>query len=250
VSIVQCTTLGRLGRWGNQLFQYAFVKKYALTVGAQLEIPPWLGEDLFGMEERRISRPLVRTAMDEIPWGRTDVDLFGYFQTQECLDLLSRRELRRWFTLRGGFPHLFAKRSPFYVACHLRRSDYQTHYSDRYCVVARESYVQQLTKLGIDDSDVIWVSADGGGGTNGFLRRYGVQFLEDFYTLVNADVLLRANSTFSWWAGVLGNGTVWSPVVEDLTGEQTVEFAEGNHPKFYHPRNVPGSKHSDLYLPE
>jgi len=137
VSIVQCTTLGRLGRWGNQLFQYAFVKKYPLTVGAQLEIPPWLGEDLF-----------------------------GYFQTQECLDLLSRRELRRWFTLRGGFPHLFAKRSPFYVACHLRRSDYQTHYSDRYCVVARESYVQQLRKLGVDDSDVIWVSADGAGGTN------------------------------------------------------------------------------------
>lgn len=247
--IVQCSALGRLGRWGNQLFQYAFTRKYAFTMGARLEIPPWFGEDLFGLEKRRISRPLLRTELDEIPWGRTDVDLFGYFQTQKCLDLLSRRELRRWFTVQDGFRHLLAKRRPFYVACHIRRSDYRSQYADRYCVVARESYLRQLRKLGVDRKDVIWVSDEKPAGTNEFLRRCGLDFLEDFYTLVNADVLLRANSTFSWWAGVLGGGAVWSPVVDALTGEQVVEFVEGNHPMLFHARNVPGSKHSDLHLP-
>jgi hypothetical protein len=178
------------------------------------------------------------------------VDLYGYFQTQECLDTLSRRELREWLTLHGGFRHLLAKQRSAYVACHLRGGDYQTRYSDRFCAVSRESYRRQLEKLGIRDADVLWVSEATPGGTNEFLRRCGVGFLEDFYTLVNADILLRANSTFSWWAAVLGRGVVYSPVVEDLTGEHTVEFTEGNHPKLFHARNVPGSKHSDLFLPD
>jgi hypothetical protein len=60
----------------------------------------------------------------------------------------------------------------------------------------------------------------------------GLEFMRDFMDLYNADVLFRANSTFSWWAGTLGNAKVYSPIVDGLTGHQKdVKFVEGNWPR-------------------
>ncbi len=62
----------------------------------------------------------------------------------------------------------------------------------------------------------------------------GYEFLRDFFALYNADILFRANSTFSWWAATLGNAQneVYSPVVEGLVGYQNqVKFVKGNWPR-------------------
>jgi hypothetical protein len=246
---VQCTSLGRLGRWGNQLFQYAFTRKFAETTASRLELPPWVGEDVFDLRHARVSRPLPLTALDEVPWGATDVNLHGYFQFQECLDLFSQRELRRWFTPRPDLARFFTRPRRPYVACHLRRGDY-VRLSTIYCVVSRASYVRHLERLGVRVADVIWVSDDEPRAHHPFLESCGLGFLDDFFTLVDADVILRANSTFSWWAAALSNAVVWSPLVNDLTAEHDVEFVAGNHPKFFDPKNSPGAQHTDLHLPD
>lgn len=59
-----------------------------------------------------------------------------------------------------------------------------------------------------------------------------LEFLPDFFVLMNADVLFRANSTFSFWAALLGDVVTYSPVVEGKTGLRTdIDFVYGNHPK-------------------
>ena len=59
-----------------------------------------------------------------------------------------------------------------------------------------------------------------------------LSFLPDFYRLVNASVLLRANSTFSFLAGLLNTGIVLSPRIDGLVGgkeHDDVNFEVGNH---------------------
>jgi hypothetical protein len=62
-----------------------------------------------------------------------------------------------------------------------------------------------------------------------------------------ADVVLRANSTFSWWAALLGRGRVFSPLVEDRIGDQTVEFVEGNWPRMCDTKNG-SARLTDLHI--
>jgi hypothetical protein len=76
----------------------------------------------------------------------------------------------------------------------------------------------------------------------------GLGFLTDFFSVMHADVVLRANSTFSWWAALLGRCRVFSPLVEDRTGYQTVEFVEGNWPRICDPKNC-NTLVTDLHIP-
>lgn len=46
---VTMSQLGQHGRFGNQLFQYAFLRIYARRHGLQLQTAPWVGEDMFGI---------------------------------------------------------------------------------------------------------------------------------------------------------------------------------------------------------
>lgn len=71
-------------------------------------------------------------------------------------------------------------------------------------------------------------------------------FLPDFYLLTKTPVLLRGNSSFSWWASVLNHGITYSPVIDGLgAGEHNVDFVLGNHPRLSH-----HSFCTDLYLKE
>jgi hypothetical protein len=56
-------------------------------------------------------------------------------------------------------------------------------------------------------------------------------FLPDFYRMFKARALFRGNSSFSWVAGLLSEGLVFSPVVKGLEGgrEHDVDFVVGNH---------------------
>ena len=222
--MVQCTTLGRWGRFGNQLLQYAFARAYAERHGAVLEVPDWIGRRLFGLDDPYPSRELPRCELDVIPWGQVDVDLFGYFQKEECTAILSRAVLRRWFTIGEAWRGCVTLPERPYIAAHLRRGDYQT---SGYCVVRESSYLRACERFGLPADRLVWVSEEA--------PRPGpepaLDFLADFLVLLEADVILRANSTFSFWAGVLGRGRVFSPLVDGLVGWHDVEFVEGNWPR-------------------
>lgn len=62
--------------------------------------------------------------------------------------------------------------------------------------------------------------------------RHGVEFLPDFMTLYHADYIFRANSTFSFWAGLIGHGKMFSPILDfpdygGVVGRVNVDFVPG-----------------------
>lgn len=57
-SIIAMSSLGQFGRFGNQLFQYAFLRIYAKKNDATVECPAWVGQTLFGHQDALISKRL------------------------------------------------------------------------------------------------------------------------------------------------------------------------------------------------
>lgn len=49
--ILRMSKFGRMGRWGNQIFQYAFLQSYARQHGLTVEIPAWVGNELYGFRD-------------------------------------------------------------------------------------------------------------------------------------------------------------------------------------------------------
>jgi hypothetical protein len=157
-----------------------------------------------------------------------------------------------------------------YDVAHLRRDDisdatYNRTHIQGYSVISKESYLRAFEKFGYSEDSIEWVSDDYTGNwhigrkmryrggweyPNGseYLKGIIFDWLDDFLKLYFARTIFRANSSFSWWAGVLSpTAKVFSPVVDkrqiygiDGMEEIAVDFVEGNHPHWlyggYYPK--------------
>lgn len=57
-SVVSMTGFGCLGRFGNQVLQYAFLKSFAEQSSVdEIQTPSWVGHELFGLSDRLVQRP-------------------------------------------------------------------------------------------------------------------------------------------------------------------------------------------------
>jgi hypothetical protein len=56
--VLTMSSIGQLGRFANQLFQYAFLRICAQQSGARVECPAWVGQTLFGHQDAPISQRL------------------------------------------------------------------------------------------------------------------------------------------------------------------------------------------------
>jgi len=231
------------GGFGNQLFQYAFARAYAETYGAVLLTPPWIGQKIFELSTPLSDHTLPNAGFDEIPNGRVNITLNGYFQNQTAINFMSRHKLKSWLRLRSEWEHRFTTRP--LIAAHVRRGDY-IGLDNIYCLISESSYITACKKFGFDVNHINWVQEGNKRPTQDLIDS-GISFLEDFMLLMNANVLLRANSSFSWWAGALGSGRTFSPLVEGRTGMQDVDFVEGNWPRMVDGHNC-RSNVSDLHL--
>lgn len=254
--VVQAKLIGGLG---NQMHQYAAVRKYAELHNATLEAPDWIGRRLFGLNDPFWSCELPEVndggssdAAHAVRWGDVNVRLGGYFQFQCWVGLYSRQELKRWFAIQPQWldacPAIsIGSGSRWYPAAHLRRGDYIGH--PLYANVHESAYMQACEKYGIATNRLVWVDQACPLRLSAF-DQAGLYDIPDFITLVRAQVILRANSTFSWWAAVLAadDVVVYSPVVENRTGPQdAVPFVLGNWPRCADTRTV-GVQVTDLHL--
>ncbi|KAI0567259.1 Glycosyltransferase 11 [Gracilaria domingensis] len=58
-SLLTMTGFGELGRFGNQVLQYMFLRTYAKRHGiSQIQLPSWVGAGLFGLEDAPVQRAL------------------------------------------------------------------------------------------------------------------------------------------------------------------------------------------------
>ncbi|HTL87797.1 MAG TPA: alpha-1,2-fucosyltransferase [Leptolyngbya sp.] len=157
------SSLGKLGRFGNQLFQYAFLRICALQSNARVECPNWIGQSLFGRLDAPILQrlppaieqldsgeslfdafpefipylekiagaPSVRVGVEALEQGLSDVDLWGFFQVHTRFLQPHQAFFRSLFqpvpdlraTLEIGLAQL-RSRGKTVIGLHIRRGDF------------------------------------------------------------------------------------------------------------------------------
>lgn len=163
--VLTMSSLGQLGRFGNQLFQYALLKISAQKSGAKVECPPWIGQTLFGHNDVPISKRLppaiecrdvgeslfdvipefipylekladaksCRVNVQALEHGLVNVDLWGFFQVHTSLLKPYQEYFRSLFqpvsdlksSLEDGLNLLRCKGKTI-VGIHIRRGDFIT----------------------------------------------------------------------------------------------------------------------------
>lgn len=209
--IVTVSCLGNNGRFGNQLFQYAFARAYAESIDAELQTPDWQGRYIFkDINEKIMISPAGLST--EFPNGEGNIDLSGYFQQPQHLNFLSRKKLKEWFTFKDDYT--IPKHD---LVIHKRRGDYLS-FPEVFPIVSDESYTAAALYYGFNIESAIVLDDS----------RPSYLFLHDFQIIINCNIFFRSNSTYAWWASTLGNCQTYSPVVKDYTGLIDASFVIGN----------------------
>lgn len=163
--VLTMSSLGQLGRFGNQLFQYAFLRICARNSGARVECPHWIGQTLFGHKDALISNQLPpaierwdvggnlfdiipefipfleknagmkssRISSEDLEHGLANVDLWGFFQFSTRLIKPHKEYFCSLFQpvkelkspLDDGLNFLRSQGKNI-IGIHIRRSDYIT----------------------------------------------------------------------------------------------------------------------------
>jgi len=108
--LVTMNRLGKMGRGGNQIFQFAWIKLYAQQYHCHVELPPWVGNELFGTDDPPITHELpeqhevwLGNQLDEQlpPIGDEYVnrDAVGYFQYHTSYYRPHKHQFRGFFQL-------------------------------------------------------------------------------------------------------------------------------------------------------
>lgn len=227
---VGMSTLGRNGRFGNSILQYAFLRLYAAEYGMAYEVPEWVGRYLFDGNDPWPSAPLSvlheadarfeESLARRIPLVYRNYDLLGHF----CYPTAAMARHRGLFrdmlapspVLRPRLDHAMERLRGMgrtVVAAHLRRGDF----GQGPFWIAPEAWYQAWLEehwAGLD-APVLHLATDEPALVEAFARYRpvtladlgvslpGAEFYLDFHILSSADVVLISNSTFSFTATML-----------------------------------------------
>jgi hypothetical protein len=79
--VITMTKFGRMGRFGNQIFQLMFLADYARVHNLELQLPPWVGDQLF---KRHFSPMTVRGLQTAVEHDETFGRGVGIFPTERA----------------------------------------------------------------------------------------------------------------------------------------------------------------------
>jgi len=225
---VTASELGIQGRFANQLLQYAFVRLYSEQYQLDLEVPDWLGRDLFDLDDPLPGpalRPVSETEIDLaaiLRDGKTplvDVDIRGHFcgssawaaRQQELFRSLFRPGAKAAAEVNPALARLPAAGTR--IAIHLRWGDLAF---GPYRITPVEWYLNWLDSvIRTLDRWTLYIATDDPRSAAPFARFNpimasdlgplvrGAEFLTDFYVLSQADIMAISNSTFSFVASML-----------------------------------------------
>ncbi|WP_372400552.1 tetratricopeptide repeat protein (plasmid) [Azospirillum sp. HJ39] len=229
------STLATHGQFAHNVLEYVMLRLYAERYGYRLETPDWVGGHYFDLDDPRPSgglKPLhfARRILNDLLTGRRDdprpnVDilspLFLFEHREEW-----RERVQSWLRPRAAWmPQLdpvmqaLKRRGNTVVALHIRRGDFVWF---RYTITETSWYVDWLTALWPTlDRPVLYIATDdpaiigdfaafapvslGDLAQDGLVEPWtGLEFLQDFHVLMNADVLgVSAQSGYSQLAALL-----------------------------------------------
>lgn len=234
--IIQMSNLGNNGRFGNQLFQYSFLKSYAEMYECELQIPSnWIGRQIFpNIKDNSIDRVLPKHYESDFSlYGKINIDLDGQYTTRYHTKIINRENVKKWFTFDKKYQkdNIFPKFD--YNAVHLRRTDFSETISKKCLDYWVDKYGEGLPTIFLSDDPNYSTNKNDFGIEN---SNFDFDFIQDFIILMNAKNIFRSASTFSWWSSELSqkeNQKVYSPIVcrkiSRNTKDQFVEYTEGNY---------------------
>lgn len=238
-------TVSLMGRWGNQVMQYLFARAYAEKYGHEFQCDPWIGSRVFELQDAPVTAHGLLQRNEFELTGQGDVEIRCYAQSQAAL-LYTKSQAQRWLKIRAGLmAQMTGIESDGRPVAHRRVGDYAGY---GYPIVSALSYYKAYVEHHLGSpylaTQIDWVTEED--PLPHAPLPDDLSFLPDFVRLMRAPILLRGNSSFSWVAGLLGNGRVFSPVVDGMSGgmEHDVQFVEGNWPRFCNLNNI-----TDLHLP-
>ena len=208
--------LGRMGRLGNQMFQYASLKGIARNRGFDFCIPwspfldPWQDHQLLEVFNLQygltLDSPSQPRTMDEksfqfdyelFNYVEDNTDIGGYLQTERYFSHI-RDELLEDFSFRQDIMQTSA---PGWTVVHVRRGDY-VNLQQFHPTCTLDYYREAMEITGgpflIVSDDIEWckenIPADGYSYSSN---------TQDLYTMTKAKNNIIANSSFSWWGAWL-----------------------------------------------
>jgi FkbM family methyltransferase len=241
--VITMSSLGRTGRFGNQLFQYTFLQCYAREHDLRVETPPWVGQQLFGLhdpptsrrlpEVRERSSVLAKALVPNAPEPFRNVDFWGYFQYNSRYYAPHKEYFRSLFRPTpdvlahvGPMLERLRRRGKTIVGLHLRRLDYGYEQSLAHCFVApSEWYLEWLRAFWPTlDQPVLFVASDEPQKVLADFAEFNpitekdlggplatADFYPDFFLLSQCDALAISNSSFSFAAAMLNQrGTMFA----------------------------------------
>lgn len=231
-----------IGRLGNQMFQYAFAvstakkynTKFLLNPVYYQEINQWFELDLqtkflLSFRFKKINTKILNYYIPKLPikkqdgWENefssiNDQHYEGFYQSEDYFKdqknlILERFKIKKiWkekFKLK--YANIFSNSKT--VVMHIRRTDYLNFGSDQLggiglCLPMTfyENCLNQINDL--SEYKIFCISDDLDFVKQNFNHRNDITFvynelIVDFQMLVNADVLILANSSFAWWGAYL-----------------------------------------------
>ncbi len=227
-AIVSMSCLGRIGGFGDQLFQYAFLKQYASRHGLEVRTPKWVGQQLFGHNDRDIERelpmfyetgPTDATRLLQLQRPLTNIDLWGHFQ---CHTSSYSRELwRELFKPAGDVAKKVSEvkmrlrsRGSTIVGLHVRAWESRQGLFDLAVIRRYHDWLaQRWSKL---ERPVLFIASENPQVIQYLFSAYspvvaqnlnvdlpGLEYYLDFYLLTQCDILALSNTTFSAAAAML-----------------------------------------------
>ena len=232
--MITFSNIGKLGRLGNQMFQYAALYSAAFTRGYEFAIPKNTDlEKVFKLPSKQYLESDVEQTLykeksfshDPNLWLIDDnTELVGYFQSPKYW-LHCQEDIRREFEFQDSIQEkadTWLKENKLenrlLAAVHVRRTDYleksKYHHNldDSYYMRANQFINSQFPnhkfEFLIFSDDPEWCKS----------KFSGVRVVEnnepeiDLCLMTKCHVIVMANSSFSWWGAFLsGSGAVIAP---------------------------------------
>lgn len=213
--MVTNSNIGKLGRFGNQLFQIAAVIGYARKYSQDYVLPMWdyAKHFKYGFNQSAILKPYAKYSEPHFHFAPIqkykDVDLYGYFQSINYWDNI-QKEIRALFSPNEQLQTLLDKTPmlPNTCAIHVRRTDY-LQLNDYHPSLSIDYYKNAIEAMKADQyivfsDDIEWCKTQP--IFEGFTFVNSGNDLLDFFMMRQCDRFIIANSSYSWWSSYLSTG--------------------------------------------
>ena len=228
--MIAFTRLGNMGQFGNQLFQYAFLRTAARRLGVNFYCPEWIGDKIFSLHDSPRACSPKPVGIDQVfresqtDCGFTEesisirdgTDISGFFQSEKFF-YQTKMDVQHWYTFNNSEISNVINKYEFIdfhesVSLSLRLGDDYHQNRDLYPLFPLKYYEDALQL--VPHKTHILVFSDHQARAKHFLRKLirpefffieGNSYLQDFFLITQCHDNIITNSTFSWWGAWLNS---------------------------------------------